>query len=280
MKRPVYQSIPRVLSGYRLVGMSTLQAFRKKTEFLPAPGTRRTAVVVLDAFRCSSTLLACFSSGVAAAVLQEKGLPSGTSSSSARALADAWGLELVLGGELHGKPVPGGIVGNSPIDACDSGRLNNRLLHFQSTNFAKVFVEVCEYAAAASPGMDVYVIGFPNVGATAKRVISGHYDAIYVVCAGFYDCLALEDMILAGSLISRIAPHENTIDDEALAMLGCYRTYQDDVDRYKNSWSGRILQHLGKWTDVDDIVDANQLPPLYLAPRCFKWVERSGACHA
>lgn len=224
-----------------------------------------TAIVVFDAFRCSSTLLACFSSGAVGAMIMEKGISErGTSIAQAKTVASRLCRELAFGGEFHGKPVPGGIVGNSPIDACSTLELRDRLLHFQSTNFARAFVDMVNYANQVNHKADIYVISYTNAESTAVAIRNSDYRKILVVCGGFYDCLALEDMILGGLLISHLNVDFPEIDDEGLTMVASHRTLFDKKEIFESCWTGRVLQVIAKSADIADIVGTSRIPSVNL----------------
>jgi phosphosulfolactate phosphohydrolase-like enzyme len=255
IQRVVYAAIPKTLNSYRIIGMSTPRNVELKLGMLREHGeNQRTAMVVFDAFRCSSTLLAAFSAGADGAMIMEKGIcERGTSIPQAQAVCSKLERDLVLGGEFHGKPVPGGVIGNSPIDALSNPELKGRLLHFQSTNFARAFVDLINYARDAQAIADLYVISYLNARATALSINKAAYQRILVVCGGFYDCLALEDMLLGGLLISHLGTPLPQIDDEALTMLATHHAFSHNKTLYESCWTGRVLSTIGKGLDLADI---------------------------
>jgi phosphosulfolactate phosphohydrolase-like enzyme len=216
---------------------------------------RRVAVVVFDAFRCSSTLLACFSAGLRAAAIMEKGINErGVSIVRAQEIANEYGCEVVFGGELHGKPIPGGVIGNSPIDGCNRTVMGGRLLHFQSTNFAKIFVDATSY----SPDAEIFVASFANAEATAETIARGSFERVYLFCGGFFDCIAAEDMHLGGRIIDTMSPAAGDLDDDSLAMLACFRAFPPEL--LIERWTARVMSRLGKAGDISDLVGGTRIP--------------------
>lgn len=266
IQRPTYPTIPLALSAYSVIGMSTPSAVSLKLPMLRAHRPeQRTAIVVFDTFRCSSTLLTCFAGGAFAAMIMEKGLEQrGTPTSQAQMIAARFGRRLISAGELHGKPVPGGAVGNSPADACEI-ELNGCCVHFQSTNFARAFIEMVDYAQQTGGEADVFVISIQNAEITASALREGSYERVLAVCGGFFECLALEDMITGGMLVAHLDVAEELLDDEALTMLACYKSFSTSPQRYQTCWTGRVLARIGRGEDVDDIVGPeSRIPPAIL----------------
>ncbi|MFZ5684283.1 MAG: 2-phosphosulfolactate phosphatase [Pseudomonadota bacterium] len=258
-KRPVYRSIPRTLASFGVIGMSTTATVERKLDLLRDQPASRTGIVIFDAYRCSSTILACFAGGVTGAFVKEKVVASGVDVPTAQRIAQQLGKKLVLGGELDGKPVPGGVVGNSPLDAFRAD-INDSILHFQSTNFGRIFARLTEFAAAQQPECDVFVFGFPNAGTTARAIQSGAYDRVIVAAAGFFECLAIEDLVLGGEFLSLLGRSLDELDDDALAMLAAYKAYSADQQVLQRCWTARVLEELEKTDDILDVLDGRRLP--------------------
>lgn len=260
-RRPAYTLVPETLKSFRVVGMPTPTTMRTKLEMLLTDTGGSTAIVIFDALRCSSTLLACFAAGISGAFVMEKGVVgNGTSIERANEFAHQKNLRLLCGGELAGKPIPGAIVGNSPIEAWyHRDALNGALLHFQSTNFAKVFVGSIAAARDRSIAADFYVISFSNVSATAEMVKACSYDRVFLLAAGFFECMALEDMMLGGAFAAQLDCAETEFDDDALAMLACHRALATGA--IQHGWTARVLSRLSKLEDVSDVLGQGRFPP-------------------
>ncbi len=258
-----YTLVPLALSSFRVFGMSTPSTIDIKAPMLFHDGSSPpTAVVVFDAFRCSSTLLACFARGLHAAVLSEKGQSAaGTTIGKAEQLAQELKCKLILGGELHGRAVSGGVVGNSPIESCTAILDDRKLLHFQSTNFARSFNKITDYVHQQREGLvEIFVISYANAAITAQLIQSSGYERIIAVCGGFFDCMAIEDMTLGGRFISELGIDDGDLDDDSLAMLACYRALNPTPALVGGGWAGRVLRHIGKAEDIWDVIGTSRLP--------------------
>jgi phosphosulfolactate phosphohydrolase-like enzyme len=206
-------------------------------------------------------LLAAFSAGLRAALIKEKGLDDrGTSLEDAHIVAESLGCTLFLGGELNGKPVPGGIIGNSPLIAANCNSLKGNVLHFQSTNFARTFIDMFELISLCVNPIDIYVISFANINCTAATLKHGSYSRFFLACGGFYESLSLEDMALGGSLVAALSEPRETLDDESLAMFACYQYALLQPDILENTWTARVLHAISKGSDVLDILHPSRLP--------------------
>jgi len=266
LNRQTYDAIPRALDTYKIIGISTPASGALKIDMLLNHGeARRQAIVVLDAFRCSSTLLASFSAGAWGAVIKEKGVDRGVPIDVAEALAARNGLTLQLGGELHGKPVPGGIIANSPLEACLTAELEGCLLHFQSTNFARIFIDLVEFAARCRAETDLYVISLANAVGTATALNRMGYDRVIVASGGFYEGVALEDVVAGGGFIDALGWDEAQIDDEAKTMVAAHRCYAGDPGIFHTSWTAKVLTKIGRGADIGDIVEGGRIPPEHQA---------------
>jgi phosphosulfolactate phosphohydrolase-like enzyme len=254
-RRPVYLSIPRTLGGFGVVGMSSVPVVERKLALFNDLPPCRTAIIAFDAYRCSSTILACFGAGVVGAFVKEKlVIDSGVERDAAQRAAASLGRELIFGGEFDGKPIANAEIGNSPIDAFRYP-LQGRLLHFQSTNFGRLLSSLTAFAERQSLQCDIFVMGFANVRAVARHISQGRYERILVAAAGFFECLALEDIVLGGAFIANLCLPGATFDDEALVMLSAYKSYFSDMSAMTKSWTARVLQELSKHDDIYDALN-------------------------
>lgn len=259
-KRPVYRSIPRTLSSFPVIGMSSTVSVERKLELLEGVDAGETAIVLFDAYRCSSTVLACFAAGISGAFVKEKVVSSGgVDVATAQKLADQAGVQLILGGEFDGKPVPGGIIGNSPIDAFRHD-ISGALLHFQSTNFGRLFARLTRYIEDLGGAGDLFVMSFANAQATARHVREGRYERVIVAAAGFFECLAIEDMVVGGEFLHALGRPATDCDDDALAMVAAHLAFDKDDRILRGSWTARVLQELSKADDIDDVLHGRRLP--------------------
>src|ERR1041385_1089238 len=188
---------PEVLhlgSEFQAVGMSTPSTFRRKSDrFLhPRHPGESVAIVVGDAVRCSTTIISALAAGARAVTVEVKDRTDALR--KAERVGRALGAGTVFGGELHGRPMPGAVIGNSPRDVSPD-LLCGKHLHFRSTNFGAVYVDVgaaIKRFGAEGGGADVYVVCFANAIATAQAILAGKYARIFIAVGGFYDQISLE----------------------------------------------------------------------------------------
>ncbi len=258
----IHTNISDVVKGYKSVGMSTPFIAANKCKMILHPDFKnhRIAFIVVDAIRCSSTILAALGAGAKAITIMVKGGERGTTPADAQSISKLLGLEFLLGGELNGQPIPEGIIGNSPTEAANCKELANKHLHFQSTNFGGSFTEVSdqirEYISIGG-NADIFVASFVNANAVAEKIASSDYDRVYIVCGGFYNCVSLEDDIVGGMILNQLGFDYNDMDDEARMMLSLYRNFdtpEKQFDVLRTNWISSSLGCFGKEGDVKTVL--------------------------
>lgn len=258
----IHTNISDVVKNYKSVGMSTPFITANKCKMILHDDfiENRIAFVIIDAIRCSSTILACFGAGAKAITIMVKGGERGTKPSEAQEIGKQLGLDFLLGGELNGLPIPDGIIGNSPTEAAQCKELANKHLHFQSTNFGSSFTEVAEQAKAfinVGGNADIYVASFVNAQAVAKEIALADYDKVYIVCGGFYNCVSMEDDIVGGMILNELGFGYNDMDDEARMMLSLFRDFNTPEKQFevlRTNWISSSLSCFGKEADVKTVL--------------------------
>lgn len=254
----IHTNISDVVKNYKSVGMSTPQITATKCRMILHDDFKayKIAFVVIDAIRCSSTILAALGAGAKAITVMVKGGERGTKPTDAKNVSNLLGLEFLLGGELNGQPIPEGIIGNSPKEAANCKELVNKHLHFQSTNFGGSFTEVSDQVRDyinTGGNADIFVASFVNAKAVANKIAAMTYDKVYIVCGGFYNCLSLEDNIVGGMILNELAIDQNDMDDEARMMLTMYRQFntpEKQLEALRTNWISTSLSCFGKEADV------------------------------
>jgi phosphosulfolactate phosphohydrolase-like enzyme len=266
----VTQLHPQVLAiakRFRAAGLPSPEAIERKAGlFTPNFVGERLCVVASDVVRCSTTILTALAAGAAAVTITVKGSECGTAPSEAKRVATLLDLPLVFGGELHGRPIEGGVIGNSPREVKASS-VRNTLLHFQSTNFGAAFTGVVPRIKSfnESGGLAKLLIGsFANIEALAGTVDGFHYDRIFVACGGFYNSASFEDEVFGGELLNllNIDPHET--DDEARLMIAgalLAGSMGKRIDHFQTNWIGRALQQFGMAGDIAAVVSGDGINP-------------------
>lgn len=267
MNSVLHPEVEGVGRRFKVIGAATPRAFARKAELLLAPNAlgERVVAIIGDAVRCSTTILSAFASGARAMTITSKSGQVPTLDDSRR-IGNRLGTPVELGGELNGKPIEGGCMGNSPREA-DAGKLADRLIAFRSTNFGALFHAVTDWAIrfrAAGGAPIVMVVSFANAAVTAKRVGEIGFDRVVVATGGFYDCISQEDVLLAGDVISALRLPTAELDDEARIMLDAARHRPSAADRLshlRTNWIGRCLANFGTAEDIPAVVTGEGVAP-------------------
>lgn len=264
-KRPTPPTVVDVMKSLTVIGMGTPSIARDRCRMLFQPDfiSHKIAVVMIDVIRCTTTILACFGAGVKSVTITVKGEPDkGTTLEESKEVSKELGCDLVLGGELKGLPIPGGIIGNSPSEAANCLLLANKHLHFESSNFGKTFSEITrsikDYKTIGGD-VTLFIASYSNaktIGASLK----GNFDKVYIMCGGFYNGITLEDEIASGAIINELEIDPNGLDDEARTMLLLYQTYDTFEKQYEllstNSVS-KLLSKFDKHDDIETVLNGN-----------------------
>jgi phosphosulfolactate phosphohydrolase-like enzyme len=247
--------------SFRAVGLSSPALVAAKGSILMTPRWRgeRIVVVVGDAVRCSSTLMMAFGAGARSSTIAVKGGAAGTTDAQAIAVTERLGSTLVKAGELHGMPIAGGVMGNSPRAAMPD-ILEGHHVHFSTTNFGAAFTEsarLVEQFNEDGGSAEIWIGSFVNARAVGSMLRSGSHDRVFLALGAFYDSPGLDDLVLGGDwLIEAGFPWED-LDDEARTMVLCARGLANTPDRlgaFRTGWIGQCLQLFGVCDDVAAVV--------------------------
>ena len=163
-------------------------------------------------------------------------------------------------GEEHGRPIAGGLIGNSPAAAANE-LFGGAFLKFYSTNGARAL----EALVNAELG-GVYLMSMANVDATMAKVVAAGFETIWLLGGGFYGTVTLEDTVCCGRAIAWLVEHteksEADLDDESRIALHTAATYNDDdrlVRDLSNSQVAKLLHMIGHGADVSVSVDGRGL---------------------
>lgn len=236
------------LAAYRAFYASTPQAFDLKAKHLPQEGT--SAVVIVDALRATTSWVAMGAAGAEAIQIFVKDYSAMDSNQSAVMADDQW----LIGGEKDGKPMPGGVIGNSPTEAVPD-LLSGKSIRFASTNGARAVKAAAQYTG------HIYLACMTNIKATCAAILAKGYDQIVFVAGGFYGAATLEDTVAVGRMITHLIDlgtmSLRDLDDEArmsAAVADAYRNDQHLVASLKDAQVGRLLGQIGRESDVDAVV--------------------------
>lgn len=230
------------------------------------PG-EKVAIVAVDTLRCSSTIVALLARGATGVTTFSKFGEAGVTDSEALRAANALGAQAALAGELHGQPLPGGIVGNSPIDASYANNVEGLLIRFSSTNFGQLLSTLLPLADRfddAGGNVSVYVACFENAVAIADEIKKGSYSRVFLAAGGFYSVSTIEDLACCGTIIEAMDFDIANCDDEAVGMVAVSRMLHDPAARLaacERTLIGRSLVRFGRGIDIAAAVTGEGLEP-------------------
>ena len=198
------------------------------------------AVVVVDAFRASTTI----------AVLVHKGarvVPVG-SIDEARSYP---GVDF-RAGERGSAKVAGFDFGNSPTEVLEAGVSPGSTVVLSTTNGTRVI-------EAASGATEIFTGTFVNASALADELATGFYGPrVVVVGCGWEGRRASEDEAAAGAILSRLARQGAELDARARRVVGLYLARP--AGRLRNNSAARRLKRLGYERDLDFCLAEDAVP--------------------
>ncbi len=201
--------------------------------------------VVIDIFRSSSTIITALSNGC------KEIMPVETVERAQELYEKLGDRNALLCGENDGIKPEDFDLGNSPEDYSKES-VSGRKIIFTSTNAAKTIPAVRCYER-------VFIAGFLNAEYVADVLAKAERD-IYIVCAGNYRKLSLEDTVCAGMLVNYLSMRrEYSKTDAALTAEIIFKNFQDDLSKmFAESEHGRKLQEMGLKKDLEYCIQINK----------------------
>jgi 2-phosphosulfolactate phosphatase len=198
-------------------------------------------VVVVDAFRASTTI----------AVLVSKGARVVPVASIEKAYSFA-GADLRIG-ERGSAKVAGFDFGNSPTEILDAEVPRNSTVALSTTNGTRV-VEAARGARAILTG------AFVNAGALAEDLAAGTYDGaeVVVIGCGWEGRRASEDEAAAGAILHRLRSRGAELDGRARRVVEGYLSRS--VRTLLNNSAARRLKRLGYERDLEFCLAEDTVP--------------------
>ncbi len=228
---------------------------------LPHRDLTRTACVVLDVLRATSTMLEALNNG-AEAIWPVAGIPA----------ALDWRRrhpEVLLAGEREGLRIGAALTGGVEFDLGNSPgeftreRVAGRSIVMTTSNGTRAL------DAGRGAGA-VLASSFGNLAATVAWLQRSGLPELAIVCAGTLEHCALEDVLGAGALVERLwtLASAGWVDDAAWIVLETYRARRNDLS--EAAGSGRNGRRLLSLPDLADDV------PRCLIPDRFPFVALRG----
>lgn len=200
---------------------------------------RNDIAIVVDALRCSSTIITALANGL------KEIIPVETVDEAFKLRLDD--PDLILVGERKGIKIDGFDLNNSPLEFI-SNEIRGRRAIITTTNGTRAInqVEKCQ----------IVLIGvFINSSEVTKRALmlaKKYQSGITILLAGRNHNFFLEDFLCAGLLSSKFMYVNVNLNDHALAsMLSWKRAEYNIREIVKNSQHGRDLIEIGLEKDVD-----------------------------
>jgi 2-phosphosulfolactate phosphatase len=219
-------------------------------ELVPADRLAGSTTVVIDVLRSTTTIVQALAAGC-------KQVRICCEVDEARRIAGQMRAgRVILGGERHGKPLPGFDAGNSPADYTPEKCKGCTLVLTTSNGTAAL-----HRAAAADR---VLVAGFINYSAVCEQ-IQQDPRPVHIICSGTDGEVSLEDTLLAGAIVDFLCETgEVQLNDSARLAWDCFdnhgRLLQGALELSKG---GAVLRDLGY---DDDIRFAAEIDRFALVP--------------
>ncbi len=191
--------------------------------------------VVMDVLRATTTMVHALAAGCLS--IRPCGNPD-----DARRLARELPGPVLLAGERDGLPLPGFDLGNSP-GHFTTARCRGTTLVMSTTNGTRAVL----HAAAAER---VLIAAFVNLGAVGE-LLRRERRPLHVLCAGDLGNVALEDVLLAGAIVERVADEGTTLNDAARLAWAAWRQHAHDAAAAFEAGAGGVrLRALGYDEDI------------------------------
>jgi len=232
-------------------------------QFLAGQPLQETITVVIDVLRASTTMIHALAHGASSII------PCLTVEEAQQTASRLPTDSRLLGGERHGRLIPGFDLGNSPLDYTLE-RVQGKTLVFTTTNGTRALLE-CRTAARVAIG------AFVNRQAIVDLLSKEGRD-VHLVCAGTDGQLTAEDILFAGAVASDLLsldPSPWVAGNVQAQMAADYfqarsRSREQFCEAFSSSRGATNLIELGMTRDIDRCLEEN----LFSCVPC--WEARTG----
>ncbi|MGW2539955.1 2-phosphosulfolactate phosphatase [Kitasatospora sp. NPDC001574] len=213
-------------------------------------------VVIIDALRSTTTDVAVLAAGATHLLIEAKP-PENVTTDVAAVYRHLFkdGTSFVIGGEKHGRPLPGAAFGNSIVADLVPARVDGAVALKYSTNGGHAFTTV-KHLVAGRPKPTVFLATFANHAAVAARLRERGRQVV-IVNSAFYGRCSLEDAVVGGRIVRSLGLPNDQLDDDALLMALAADRFGDDAElltTLHNHRIGTALAHYGHADDIDAAV--------------------------
>lgn len=215
---------------------------------------RNTAVVVMDVLRATTTIVYALQNGANAIIPCEE-------PEDALALRERLGNDgVVLGGERDSVRIPGFDLDNSPLSYTRDS-IGGKTVVFTTTNGTRALRRAMHGSAAA-----ILCGAFSNLSAVVEQLLQMDAASVLLACAGTEGKAALEDLLLAGAITTRLAAaiRNLQLNDAARTAILAFQCAAHDLPA--NLASSDHAQALTRAGFQDDILLAAQRDSATVVP--------------
>ncbi|PKM81890.1 MAG: 2-phosphosulfolactate phosphatase [Firmicutes bacterium HGW-Firmicutes-14] len=210
-------------------------------------------VIVLDIFRCTSTIITALANGAAEVV------PAFTPQEALSILARKDDRSTVSAGEFLGIKIEKFDLGNSPLEFTEEN-IGGKTVILATTNGTRA-IRSCK------PAKNIFIGSFLNLNSVCSRALGYHRDTV-LVCAGTRGNIALEDIMCAGCYVGELvkAEPDMKLSELARTFFYLYEYFKDNLyQMLRTCRSGIRLQKLGYQKDIDFCLQKNRykIVPIY-----------------
>lgn len=220
-------------------------------ELLSEDESRRSAIVVFDVLRATTSMLRALEVGASEIRVFD-------TTEAARAAWERFDGAKLLAGERDCLPPPGFDVGNSPREF-SAARCGGRTIFMSTTNGTRAML-------AASAGAEVLAAALVNASATARHLLGQPRDVL-LLCAGTRGEVAMEDLLGAGGVLSAMLVNASgagrvaLANDMALVALQLFELWRRDlVQTIAETAGGRHVIAAGLAADLEEAARVDAVP--------------------
>ncbi|MBL6724963.1 MAG: 2-phosphosulfolactate phosphatase [Rubripirellula sp.] len=204
--------------------------------------------VVIDVLRATSVIVTALNSGA-------KQVTTCGTVDEARHFASKSPGRSLLCGERNCKKIDGFDLGNSPLEYVPE-IISGAEIFLTTTNGTRAIESMSEVPSVA-------IASFLNLSSVVEKVLA--YKTVCIVCAGTNDQVTLEDVLLAGALVSRVRLSTDLIqvDDASELAATLWQSRVESglaekkvsessllVECLRDTYGGRNLSRLGFFEDL------------------------------
>lgn len=201
--------------------------------------------VVIDVMRATTVITTALHNGA------REVIPVNSIEFAMKVSGNAFGGQVLLGGERHTKKIEGFSLGNSPSEYGPEA-ISGKSIILYTTNGSRAIVK-------AKYSKNLLICCLNNLDAVADKLIEDKND-IEIICAGSHGTFCIEDSVCAGMLAAALLKRDDSFElsDATKSALVLAEHYHGDLDSLlRNSEHGRLLVENGFGEDITYCAELN-----------------------